>query len=261
MQTNGQREPGIYKVANRQANRVVFVGLDFIPLIEQIAGELTTVTKIVVIADHSKWESFEDFVASGENRDPGVTSEWSDVAMQLYTSGTTGLPKGVMLSNANMFTLYDEIAIHWAFDADSVNLVAMPLFHIGGCGWAMVGMFFGSKSIVVREFVPNVVIDWLIEHQVTNALFVPVMLQFMAMVPGAPGRDFSSLRMIVYGASPITNEVLIAALNVFKVPFAQVYGMTETTGGITHLSPEDHDPTGPRAHLLRPPDGPTPGSN
>jgi long-chain acyl-CoA synthetase len=240
----------VYTINDAQA-KVVIVGPEFIPLMEQIASELTTVTKIVVMADHAKWESFEDFVASGENIDPGATSEWTDVAMQLYTSGTTGLPKGVMLSNANMFTLYEEIAIHWAFDADSVNMVAMPLFHIGGCGWAMVGMFFGAKSIVVREFVPNVVLDLVIKHQVTNALFVPVMLQFMAMVPGAADRDFSSLRMIVYGASPITNEVLIAAMNVFKVPFAQVYGMTETTGGITHLSPEDHDPTGPRAHLLR----------
>ena len=130
-------------------------------------------------------------------------------------------------------------------------MVAMPLFHIGGCGWAMVGMFFGAKSIIVREFVPNVVLDLMVEHQATNALYVPVMLQFMAMVPGAADRDYSSMRRIVYGASPITNEVLIAAMNVFKVPFVQVYGMTETTGGFTQLAPEDHDPTGPRAHLLR----------
>ena len=91
----------------------------------------------------------------------------------------------------------------------------------------------------------------MVEHQATNALYVPVMLQFMAMVPGAADRDYSSMRRIVYGASPITNEVLIAAMNVFKVPFVQVYGMTETTGGFTQLAPDDHDPTGPRAHLLR----------
>ena len=240
----------IYTINDAQA-KVVVVGPDFIPLIEQIASELSTVTKIVVTADHPKWESFDDFVASGANTDPGAPSDWSDVAMQLYTSGTTGLPKGVMLANSNMFTLYDEVAAHWAFDSESVNMVAMPLFHIGGCGWAMVGMYFGAKSIIVREFVPNVVLDLMVEHQATNAIYVPAMLQFMAMVPGAADRDYSSLRRMVYGASPITNEVLIAAMKVFKVPFVQVYGMTETTGGFTQLSPEDHDPNGPRAHLLR----------
>jgi long-chain acyl-CoA synthetase len=239
-----------YTINDSQA-KVVIVGPDFVPVVEQIAGELTTVTKIIVIGDHPSWESLDDFAASGAPTDPGASSAMSDVAMQLYTSGTTGLPKGVMLANSNMFTLYDEIAVHWAFDRNSVNMVAMPLFHIGGCGWAMVGMFFGAKSIIVREFVPSVVLDLMVEHQATNALYVPVMLQFMAMVPGAADRDYSSMRRIVYGASPITNEVLIAAMNVFKVPFVQVYGMTETTGGFTQLAPEDHDPTGPRAHLLR----------
>ena len=77
------------------------------------------------------------------------------------------------------------------------------------------------------------------------------MLAFMSMVPGAADRDYSSMRSIVYGASPITNETLVAAMNVFKVPFVQVYGMTETTGGFTQLDAADHDPTGTRAHLLR----------
>jgi acyl-CoA synthetase (AMP-forming)/AMP-acid ligase II len=71
------------------------------------------------------------------------------------------------------------------------------------------------------------------------------------MVPGAADGDYSSMRSIVYGASPITNEVLMASMATLKCPHVQVYGMTETTGAITELSPEDHDPTGPRAHLLR----------
>jgi len=153
--------------------------------------------------------------------------------------------------NSNMFTLYEEVATHWAFDHASINLVAMPLFHIGGCGWAMVGMYFGAKSVIVREFVPNVVLDLMVEYRTTNALLVPAMLQFLSMVPGAGDRDYSSMRRMVYGASPITNETLISAMKVFKCPFVQVYGMTETTGGFTQLDPEDHDPDGPRAHLLR----------
>ncbi len=88
-------------------------------------------------------------------------------------------------------------------------------------------------------------------QKVTNALFVPAMLQFLCMVPSAAEGDYSHLRSIVYGASPITNDVLLKAMQTFNCDFIQVYGLTETTGAITQLSPEDHDPEGPRADLLR----------
>ncbi len=243
--------PELVYTINDATAKVVIVGPDFIPVIEQIASQLTTVLKIVVVGDHPKWESYEDFVARASATDPGTGSVLTDVSMQLYTSGTTGLPKGVMLTNSNMFTLYVEVATYWNFDQASINVVAMPLFHIGGCGWAMVGMYFGGQSIIVREFIPNVVLDLMVQHRTTNALFVPAMLQFLSMVPGAGDRDYTSMRGITYGAAPITNETLIAAMNTFKCPFIQVYGMTETTGAITQLDPKDHDPSGPRSHLLR----------
>jgi acyl-CoA synthetase (AMP-forming)/AMP-acid ligase II len=88
-------------------------------------------------------------------------------------------------------------------------------------------------------------------HRVTNALFVPAMLQFLTAVPGAADRDYSALRSIVYGASPITDEVLVRSMRTFKCSFIQVYGLTETTGAITELAASDHDPDGPRARLLR----------
>ena len=243
--------PELAYTINDSGAKVVIVGPDFVPVVEQIAPELTTVTKFVVMVDHPKWESYEDFLGAGAAVDPGMGSELHDVAMQLYTSGTTGLPKGVMLSNTNMFSLFDQIPAFWFFDQGSINMVAMPLFHIGGCGWAMVGMYVGGTSIIVREFVPSVVLDLMVKHQTTNALYVPAMLQFLSLVPGAGDRDYSSMRAITYGASPITNETLLAAMKTFKCPFIQVYGMTETTGAVTQLDAADHDPDGPREHLLR----------
>ncbi len=243
--------PELAYTINDSGAKVVIVGPDFVPVMEQIAPELTTVTKFVVMVDHPKWESYEDFLGAGAVIDPGMGSELHDVAMQLYTSGTTGLPKGVMLSNANMFSLFDQIPAFWFFDQESVNMVAMPLFHIGGCGWAMVGMYVGGTSIIVREFVPSVVLDLMVKYQTTNALYVPAMLQFLSLVPGAGDRDYSSMRAITYGASPITNETLLAAMKTFRCRFIQVYGMTETTGAVTQLDADDHDPDGPREHLLR----------
>jgi long-chain acyl-CoA synthetase len=175
----------------------------------------------------------------------------TDVAMQLYTSGTTGLPKGAMLTNANLGTLLPHVGPWWQFDETSVNLVCMPLFHIGGSGWALVGMGVGCHTILCREFVPAEILATLERHQVTNALFVPAMLQLLAMAPGAAGRDYRALRSIVYGASPITNEVLVRSMQTFPCPFVQVYGLTETTGAITQLPAADHAVQGPRARLLR----------
>jgi long-chain acyl-CoA synthetase len=82
-------------------------------------------------------------------------------------------------------------------------------------------------------------------------VFVPTILQMLAAVPGAAERDYSSLRSIAYGASPITTSVLRAALRTFRCPLFGVYGLTETTGGVVQLAPEDHDAEGPRQHLLQ----------
>jgi long-chain acyl-CoA synthetase len=238
-----------YTVNDAQA-KVLIVGPDFFPAIEAIESELTTVTTIVAIGDHPRWISYEDWISAQPAVDPNLASAPSDVSIQLYTSGTTGLPKGVMLSNDNLFTVLNEMKDSWGFGEDAVNLVAMPLFHIGGAGWALAGMFHGARSIVIRDFVPNLVLDAIVDEGVTTGLLVPAMLAFLSMVPGAAERTYP-IKRIVYGASPITNETLLAAMRTFKCDFVQVYGMTETTGAFTQLDSADHDPDGPRAHLLR----------
>jgi long-chain acyl-CoA synthetase len=89
------------------------------------------------------------------------------------------------------------------------------------------------------------------EHRVTHAFLVPAAIQFMLAVPGVDDADFSSLRVFVYGASPISEAVLSKAIAVLGCDFWQAYGLTETTGAVVNLPPEDHDPTGPNAHRLR----------
>jgi len=238
-------------VINDAEARLLFVGPDFLGHLDEMEGRLKTVEKIVVIGAHGRHESYEAWIARHPADDPARTSAQDDVAMQLYTSGTTGLPKGAMLTNAGLGTLLPRVGPFWHFDETSVNLVCMPLFHIGGSGWALVGMGMGCHSILVREFVPPEILATLERRQVTNALFVPAMLQFLTMVPGAADRDYSALRSIVYGASPITNEVLVRSMKALRCPFIQVYGLTESTGAITQLPASDHDPDGPRARLLR----------
>ena len=174
-----------------------------------------------------------------------------DVAFQLYSSGTTGRPKGVMLTNDNFFGLLPLAKDMWELHADAVNLVAMPLFHIGGGGWAMAGMYEGATSVILRDLDPAALIRLIAEHGITHAFLVPAVLQFMLMVPGARQADYSTLQLIVYGASPISEEVLARSVEVFGCKFWQAYGLTETTGAIVNLPPEDHDLDGPNRHRLR----------
>ena len=94
-------------------------------------------------------------------------------------------------------------------------------------------------------------LDILERRRVTNAVLVPTMLQMLTAVPGAAERDYSALRSIAYGAAPITTPVLKATLRTFGCALLGLYGLTESTGGVVALEPEDHDPGGPREHLLR----------
>src|SRR3954451_6426487 len=194
--------------------------------------------------------AYEAWLAAHEAVDPGGRGASDDPIVQMYTSGTTGVPKGVLTTHRNLAAAA-ETSPRWAFDEHTVSLTPLPMFHIGGIGWAFLGLWNGATTILVSEFVSEAVLDLLERARVTNAVFVPTMLQLLAAVPGAAQRDYSALRSIAYGASPITTPVLKAALRTFGCSFFGVYGLTESTGGVVHLEPHDHDPDGPRAHLLR----------
>jgi len=229
--------------------KVLLVGEEFLGHLEKM--QLASRPKVVVIGAGGEYPSYEDWIAAHPPDDPKVESAWDDTCYQLYTSGTTGLPKGVELTNGNFFGMLPVSTPEWHFDADSVSLVAMPLFHIAGSGWGLVALYVGGTDVLLRDIDPVRILELIPEHRITNALLVPAVLQVLLSVPATDGTDFSSLRSIVYGASPITEEVLVGSLEATKTRFCQVYGLTETTGAITILRPEDHDPGGPRANLLR----------
>jgi acyl-CoA synthetase (AMP-forming)/AMP-acid ligase II len=183
--------------------------------------------------------------------DPQQDGDLDAVVLQLYTSGTTGRPKGVQTTNRNLSNLTAALGELWSVDESSISLVAMPLFHIGGLGWLLVGLTNGATNVLVPEIEPRSLLDTMERECVTNAFLVPTVLQMLSAVPGAAQRDWSALRSIAYGASSITTTTLKAVLRTFGCPLYQVYGMTETSGAIVQLAAEDHDPGGPREHLLR----------
>ena len=244
--------PEVAFIVNDSRATVFIVSTEFVPVLDAIVGELTHVKKILVIGEHAQHESYETWLARYQAIDPGVEPKTGDVAFQLYSSGTTGRPKGVMLTNENFMGILPTSRTLWMMNANSINLIAMPLFHIGGSGWATAGQYNGAKSIILRETVDvGGIVKLIGQHRITHAFMVPALLAFTLMVPDIDKADFSSLQLIAYGASPISEQVLAASLKTFKCNFVQVYGLTETTGVVTMLTHEDHDVDGPKKHLLR----------
>ena len=224
---------------------VLIAGPTYEAIAEELAEALERRPRLVRVAS-----DYEPWLAAQEPVDPGGRGEAGDTIVQMYTSGTTGVPKGVLSTHRNLAAAA-ETSPYWNFDADSVSLTPLPMFHIGGIGWAFLGLWNGATTVLVSEFDAVSVLDVLEREQVTNAVFVPTMLQLLTAVPAAAERDYSALRSIAYGASPITTPVLKAALRTFKCSLYGIYGLTESTGGVVQLDPEDHDPDGPREYLLR----------
>ena len=248
---NWRLSPGeITGVVNDAEIKLLVVGEEYVPILDEIVGDLNTVEKILVVGGHDSHQSFEEWRDSYPDTDPGGGAEGNDTVFLLYSSGTTGFPKGVMIPNDSFMELKKICSPMWGFDGDSVNLVNLPMFHIGGVGWSCLGLYNGNTSIIARDNIPTLLVDLTVNHRVTNAFLVPVLLQFMLAAPGVEEADFSALRTIVYGGSPISEEVLRSSIDVLGCEFAGAYGLTESCNGVTTLFPDEHDPGGPYAYRM-----------
>jgi fatty-acyl-CoA synthase len=167
--------------------------------------------------------------------------------LQLYTSGTTGHPKGAVLCNRNMFALRPIIEasdVAWyKVSAEDSMLVIMPVAHIAGSGVGTIAFYNGCRAVIRAEFSPDAVLDCVADG-VTHMFLVPTALQMVVNHPRAATTDWSRLKLVMYGAAPIPLELLRQCMHVMGAEFCQQYGMTETTGTFCALPPEDHEPNG-----------------
>jgi len=236
-------------VLNDAQAQLLLVEAEFLGHVAQM--KLDSVRRVIAIGDAPRPPDFAQWIGAHAPLDPGPAALPDDTCIQLYTSGTTGFPKGVEISHANLFAALAAGRAAWALAPETVSLVAMPLFHIGGSGWALAGFHAGVTNVLLREVDPAQILRAISRQRVTAAFLVPAALQLLLAAPALAQSDVSSLEMLTYGASPISEEVLVRAMRALRCDFVQVYGLTETSGAITALAPEDHDPGGPRAGLLR----------
>jgi acyl-CoA synthetase (AMP-forming)/AMP-acid ligase II len=221
--------------------KLLFADAEFVDIAHQVAGEVSANPEVIEAeAARMAAGGFEpaDYTPPGPH----------DPVLQLYTSGTTGNPKGAMLTNTNLLGLIqlgNAAGLDWlAYEPDDCMLVAMPCAHIGGTGMVNIAVANGIRSLVQAEFSPVGVLD-AIEAGATHMFVVPAALQMVVQHPRAATTDFSNCKYLMYGAAPMPLELLKEAVRTMPTTkFLQAYGMTETSGTISALPPEDHSTEG-----------------
>ena len=224
--------------------RLAVIGADYSGMIEALAADLPDLTiRIQFEPGHAAWPGFRDWIGAHSDADPRRVAQPDDDVIQLYTSGTTGLPKGVQLTEANYAACFQSASTAWALidPGDSV-LVCMPLFHVAGANLGMLGLLMGGRCIIMREVDIGLMLRLFGEHGVRHAFLAPAIINMVLQHPDQAQADLSRLDYVYYGASPISEEVLTQAQARFGSRFMQLYGLTETIGGGAYLPPEAHDP-------------------
>ena len=175
---------------------------------------------------------------------PTHEAGWNDILIQLYTSGTTGRPKGVMLSHGAFISarrIADQGRETWdKWGPENVALLTTPVFHVSGTATGLTSLYGGGKAAILEEFDKDAVFDTIEREGVTHLMVVPSTLQTLLNDPRAKTTDLSSIRQVLYGASPMPMGLLERCLQQLDCEFVQLYGMTETFGAVVALRPEDH---------------------
>lgn len=197
--------------------------------------------RVLLDGECAGWHSLDELLEGCTAQAPVLRIDPEHTLYQMYTSGTTGLAKGALLSHRAADANMTQIRTALSLTEDVRNMLVMPLFHTASAVNLFAGWTSGLAAHLVTDFEPERCAEFIEQRGITMASLAPAMIQ--AMLVGAPSlreRDYRDLRAVLYGASAINEQTLRAALEVFDCDFYQAYGQTEATAALTMLGPEDH---------------------
>jgi long-chain acyl-CoA synthetase len=235
--------PGEIKyILDHSGARALAVDAALAPLVDEIRPQLETVEHFISISDAPRdgYLSYEGLLHSASPDYYAPPVDGDELMGLFYTSGTTGEPKGVMLTHNNILANVRHIEAAYHYEADGIYLHSAPMFHLADGAATFSYASRGSTQVFIPRFDPQATLEAIQRERVTHALLVPTMMNFVLQVPNLADYDLSSLRHITYGASPIAPEVLRRAMRVFGCNFGQGYGLTEAAPLLTVLNPDDH---------------------
>lgn len=236
------KDPELEYMINTAKAKVLLTGDRYVELINRIAGKLRTTRLVAIGQGDGRMPRLNELLANAEPDETEAEVEDEDVSVLMYTSGTTSLPKGVMLSFRD-FTAYVTANVEMADGSErGAFLVCAPFYHIAGTTAMMTNLWTGRKMIVMPQFEPRSWLELVHKEAVTHAFVVPTMMKQVLDDPAFAGTNFSSLTNLAYGGAPMPITVIRRAIEAFppKVGFVNAYGQTETTSSLTVLGPDDH---------------------
>jgi acyl-CoA synthetase (AMP-forming)/AMP-acid ligase II len=236
--------PEILFLLNDFDVKLLIVDAGYAAHLAEIKAGCPAIGKILVIGAHTPGaEEFDSWRHRQPAVEPNVRREVGDVLLQLHTSGTTGRPKGAMLTNANILSAAHHVETGDIGDwrEDDIVLVPLPLFHVGGVCWGMYAPYIGATNVITREANSGHVLAALASFPITKAGLVPTVIQQVINDPAFSKESIRALKLICYGGSPITVDLLRRSIKELGCQFLQMFGMTESTSVGTTLLPNEHN--------------------
>jgi long-chain acyl-CoA synthetase len=234
-------------ILSDSGTKVCFTDAFFAPIIDKVRAAVGLEHVVMIGSGDAPHDAaYEDLLANATSSIPDEPEE-DDPVVLMYTGGTTGLPKGVLLDHrAEMLNVYHVNQL-WSFRADDVFLHQTPMFHAASMGGMLGVPSGGGQSVFLPLFDPGRVMELAEQHNVTATVMVPTMIGMMLNHPEFRPERLASLRMLTYGASPMPAALLDRLLDLFpNLDIYQGYGMTEASAVLTALGPEEHRAGGPR---------------
>ena len=238
----------VYWMAD-SGSKMLLVDETFRPFLEHLNGKLPDLAHVVYVEDAAAPDGLIHYEDLATAPAAAMSDRGGDDLVGLfYTGGTTGVSKGVMLSHGNLVFNSLVAQNHFDYGDDPIYLHAAPMFHLADGSATFATTMAGGGHVYLPSFEPAGTLDLIQAERVTDVILVPVMLNMVVNHPGADAFDLSSLKGIVYGASPMPEAVLRQAMALFPgVGFYQGYGQTETSPLLTVLPPSRHVVEGPLA--------------
>ncbi len=235
-----KREELTYMVNNSEAS-IFFVGERYLELTAAIRPELKGIRHFICYdARPQGMQNYDDVIAKYEPEEVFVEVDDSDPTVLLYTSGTTALPKGVVLTYLSLSVYVTNTVEPASPETHDIMMLSVPVYHVAGATAIMSSIWGGRTLVVLPQFEPRAWLETIQRERVTHTFVVPTMLKRAMEEPDFDKYDLSSLKLLAYGAAPMPYEVIRKAVDVFKCGLMNAYGQTESTSTITYLGPEDH---------------------